>query len=135
MKTTPPFPQSTTRLGPTAICVAKDFKRIDDKSPVEEYDWERTVAEWNGTPVGFGIYTGAPWLATPNLYFVNWLTHPDYRRRGIGSAYWDFLQEKIFPNRTISSLRANARSDAPDGITFLEQRGFVSTIQYTKNGA
>ena len=29
---------------------AHDFKRIDDYTPQDEYDWERTIAEWNVIP-------------------------------------------------------------------------------------
>ncbi len=110
-----------------------DFKRIDDYTPQDEYDWERTVAEWNGKPVGYGLYVRALWLSTPDLYLIGWLTHPEFRNRGIGSAYWDHLEKEIFPNRQISSLITQARSDAPGGRPFVENRGFHQTQKTTES--
>lgn len=112
---------------------ATDFKRIDDYTPQDEYDWERTVAEWDGKPVGYGLYVRGLWLSTPDLYVVGWLTHPEFRNRGIGSAYWDHLQSEIFPKRQISSLISHARTDAPGGRPFVENRGFQQTQKTTES--
>ena len=112
---------------------AKDFKRIDDYTPQEEYDWERTIAEWNGKPVGYGLYTRALWLSDPDLYVIGWLTHPDYRNRGIGSTYWNHLKSDVFPSRRISALLADARGDVPGSLGFLEKRGFVQQQKTTES--
>ncbi len=106
---------------------ATDFKRIDDYTPQDEYDWERTIAEWNGKPVGYGLYVRSLWLKDPDLYTIGWLTHPDFRRRGIASAYWDHLENEIFPERSMTGLLVDVRSDAPDGVPFVEKRGFEQT--------
>lgn len=55
---------------------------------------------------------------------MGWLTHPDYRRRGIGSAYWAYLNSEILPQRTVSGLITDARNTIPDAGAFLENRGF-----------
>ena len=104
---------------------AKDFNRIDNYTPQDEYDWERTIAEWDGKPVGYGLCCKALWLSDPDLYAVGWLTHPDFRNRGIGSAFWNRLETDVFPSRQICALLAEARGDVPSSLRFLENRGFV----------
>lgn len=112
---------------------ATDYKRIDDYTPQEEYDWARTVAEWDGKPVGWGLYVRSLWLKDPDVYTIGWLTHPDFRRRGIASAYWDYLEQEILPTRSISGLIVGLRSDAPDSAPFVEKRGFRQIEKTTES--
>ena len=113
---------------PDSHNTAEDFKRIDDYSPQDKYDWERTIAEWNGRPVGYGLYVRSLWLKDPTLYTIGWLTHPDFRRRGICTAYWNHLNKEIIPERAISGLIADVRGDVGDGAQFLENRGFKRSM-------
>lgn len=112
---------------------AKDFKRIDDYTPQDEYDWARMMAEWNGRVVGYGLYTKALWLKEPNLYVVGWLTHPDFRGRGIASAYWNHIEKDVLPVREISALLLDVRGDVPGAASFVENRGFRRTLTTTES--
>ena len=110
-----------------------DVKRVDEYTPQDEYDWVRTVAESDGQIVGYGLYVRALWLDTPDLYTIGWLTHPDYRKRGIASAYWEHLTTDIFPSRTISGILVDTRSDVPAGPQFVEKRGFKRMLTSTES--
>lgn len=109
---------------------AQDYKHIDSYTPQDQYDWDRTIAEWDGQPVGYGLYTRALWLDAPDLYWVGWVTHPDYRKRGIATAYRHFLDNEVLPQRTVGGLMAQARSDKPDGVRFLRHSGFNELLRH-----
>ena len=80
------------------------------------------VAYMEGVPVG---YT-ALWRVQERKYRFDLLVHPARRRCGIGSALFDALAKPVegFGART---LQARVRSDATNGLTFLQCRGFVAT--------
>lgn len=111
----------------------EDYKRIDDYTPVEEYDWERMLLCWNDKIVGFGIFGKALWLSTPDLYFFGILVHPEYRGRGLANAYMSHFETAGRPNRTIDALMVSCRTDAPEGIRFAEKHGFVEQHRYVKS--
>lgn len=112
---------------------ATDYKRIDDYTPQAEYDWERTVAEWDGRPVGWGLYVRSLWLKEPDVYTIGWLTHPDFRRRGIAAVFWEHLKKEVLPSRSISALHVDVRGDVADGISFVEKRGFKQIAKSTES--
>jgi mycothiol synthase len=103
---------------------AESFKYADVTTPLAENDWLRLVAEWAGKPVGYGIYLRTFNYNVTDQYYVAFSTHPDYRRRGIASAYFDKLQHELLGQRNVSSLVTQTRSDQPDAVAFLQKRGF-----------
>ena len=103
---------------------AAEFKRIDEKSPVEKYDWIRIVAEWDEKPVGFGVHVKALWHDAPNQYSVGFVVLPEYRNRGIASTYFEKVMNEFLVDRDVSSLIAGTQSSQPEAISFLENRGF-----------
>jgi len=100
------------------------LKYTDANTPVEKYDWLRIVAEWESKVVGYGIHFRALDNDVENQYSITFVTSPEYRRRGIATAYFDRVQNEFLVDRNVSSFITQTRSDQPEAVEFLEKREF-----------
>lgn len=89
----------------------------------KELVFQRFAAEVDGKPVAFAYLSQLEWMFHPQKFHVGVLVHPDYRKRGIGSALYDTLVENLQTYNPIK-LYGTAREDWHDSITFAERRGF-----------
>ncbi len=72
-----------------------DEWKYNDRARDPKYLFRRFVAERNGTMVASGQYCEPFWSMRPGKYWVNLDVHPDHRRRGIGSALYDYLMGHV----------------------------------------
>lgn len=84
---------------------------------------ERLLAFENDTPVGAVHYGHNFEQGHPQKFWFDLMVRPDTRRRGIGSALYERLSAELAPHNPLA-YEATTREDAPDGIRFLETRGF-----------
>ncbi len=85
--------------------------------------FQRFTAEVDGECVAFAYFSQMEWLFHPQKFDLNVLVHPDFRRRGFGSALYDTLLEKLKPYNPIK-LSSFTREDWTDAVRFAETRGF-----------
>jgi mycothiol synthase len=85
--------------------------------------FQRFAAEVDSEVVAFAYFGQNEWLLHPHKFDLNILVHPDFRRRGIGSALYDTLLKNLKPYDPIK-LTGFAREDWTDSVTFAEKRDF-----------
>ena len=85
--------------------------------------FQRFAAEVDKEPVAFAYFSQLEWMFHPQKFDMNVLVHPDYRKRGIGSALYDTLIEHLQAYDPIK-LITFTREDWNDSIKFVEKRGF-----------
>ena len=109
----------------TSVTNWKSYDETRDKNFLHQ----RVMVEIDETTVGVGLYSQSAWSHQPGKYFIYCGIDPNFRCRGIGSALYDFILKKLDEIGDATLLTSNTREDKPDGIRFLEKRGFVQTIR------
>lgn len=82
----------------------------------------RWIAEQDGVVIGFGGYEAID----QGKFQLHLFVVPECRRRGVGSSLYDQVIGKLGDGTV---LRAWAREDRPEGLRFLENRGFAGEMR------
>lgn len=95
-----------------------------------QYFYQSLLVEAAGQVVAVGHMMETPWSYRPGKYALGIMVHPAYERRGIGAMLYDYIinalaKRPLPPNMLIS----NVREDKPQGIHFLQQRGFQQVMR------
>ncbi len=93
---------------------------------------KRLVAVVAGTPVGSMRYTEMSRVHRPGRFTLYGWVHPDFQRRGIGSALWDAAVAEL-RELGARSLRSWTEEDLPHAIRFLEQHGYVEMERHIQS--
>ncbi len=113
---------------PTVVSSLTDGdKRRDPKC--KHHRW---VAEQDGRVVGFAVYGQSIWEYHPQKFHVGVNVLPEYQKQGIGSALYNTLMAGLQPFNP-NKLRADAYENMPDGLRFLEKRGFKEDFRESKS--
>jgi GNAT superfamily N-acetyltransferase len=113
---------------PEYLETVDEFKH-NDATRDPKYLFHRFVAEVEGRIVASGIYCEPWWSARPGKYFVNLSVHPDYRRRGIGTALYQLFVDRLAELEPVL-LIAHTREDQPDALHFLDKRGYKQVMRF-----
>jgi GNAT superfamily N-acetyltransferase len=97
--------------------------KYEDDSWDEKYLHGRFVGEIEGSIIATGTYGEMPWMHVPGKYFVHVSVHPDFQRRGIGSALYERIVDEL-SSRDPIELTSDTRDSKPESIRFLKNRGF-----------
>jgi GNAT superfamily N-acetyltransferase len=90
--------------------------------------FSRFLAEVDGLVVGVGLCC-EPWRSRgPGKYQVNCDVHPEFRRRGIGTALYDQLTG-LLTEHGAKILVARTREDEAAGLRFLARHGFEQVMR------
>jgi len=99
--------------------------RYADRTRGEERFYQRIMGELGGKSVATAIYREPEWVNQPGLYDVQIRVLPEYQRRGIGTAIYDHIMERLAElERKPLSLVSDSREDQPHATRFLTDRGF-----------
>lgn len=109
-----------------------EFKHSDDTRDKSKL-FERLVGLIDGRPAGYGVYSEAWWYDKPGRYYLTFHTHPDCRRRGLASVYYDRVIDILQGQEPFTSIEAQTREDKPESIRFLEKRGFKQVMRYQRS--
>lgn len=130
-----PFvPADYDRLAPLFAAVYPDYPgelaetRHADAIREARYRFQRWVIERDDALIGLGEYNQEPDMYHPRKFQFNVMIHPDHRRQGLGSALYDHMTRALSSFKPIA-LYSYAREDHQDGITFLQQRGYVESMR------
>ncbi|MEZ4610380.1 MAG: GNAT family N-acetyltransferase [Caldilineaceae bacterium] len=135
-------PFAATDVEYAAVVAVNHALYADDDSNVEEmrhydssrnpdYLYQRYVLRWDEEIAGYGMLYVPYWAYVPGRYSLYIAVHPTYQRRGIGSAFYDFALEQLAQQEeAVSVVHAHTRSETPQGIRFLEARGFVQVMRW-----
>jgi GNAT superfamily N-acetyltransferase len=94
-----------------------------DKNRNPKCKARRWLACEAGRIVGYGAYDQDISDYHPQRFYVQFVVLPECQRRGIGAALYDHVMSALQAHDP-RVLRANAYSTHPQGVRFLEKRGF-----------
>jgi GNAT superfamily N-acetyltransferase len=112
---------------PDYATTAAEF-RFEDETQDPKYISQSVVAESNGEIVAFGWYEETYWSYQPGKYMISCRVHPKHERKGIGTAFYEYVMEKLVGHGATKFV-ASSREDKPQGIRFLEKRGFKQEMR------
>lgn len=102
-----------------------------DSSRNPDYLFQRYTLRWNGDIAGYGMIFVPYWSYAPGKYTIYVAVRPEYQRRGIGAAFYEEARTVLAacdPSPTL--LQSRTRTDTPQGIRFLEARGFHQVMRW-----
>lgn len=117
-------------VSPENLTALDEFKhRQQTRDP--KYLNERVVVEVDDQIVAVGSYSESEWSYVPGKYGIGIDVHPDYRRRGIGTALYDHIWAALSTHEPKPNLlTANTRQSKIDAVRFLEKRGFKPIMRW-----
>lgn len=102
-----------------------------DASFDENYFQQRFVAEAGERLVGVISMMEPFWSHRPGKYVFELDVHPKWEGRGIGSALYAKMLDALQQREPAPALLVtNTREDKPQGIRFLQKRGFQQTMRW-----
>ncbi len=108
--------------------MSAEAMRFEDSKREDKYFRKRFMAERDGKPVGYAIYSNMVWMYHPDKYFVQVRVLPEDRRAGIGAMLWDAVVRDIEPRKPVS-LFAFVEEDEPAGLRFAAKHEFVEAMR------
>ena len=81
------------------------------------------VAELDGKIVASSDIKEDAWAYEVGKFWMGITVHPEYRQRGIGTKFYDFLLGQLTPHNP-KKLMAGGEADKQEGLNFLHKRGF-----------
>ena len=115
---------------PINVAGLKDGDRRRDK----RYFKARQIVEIDGTVVAIGKYEEPAWFYKPGKYLLDIAVHPNYRRRGIATAWVEYVRPHLAALEPVPEiLIAQTREDNPGGLYLLKKHGFdcVQRLPYS----
>ena len=100
----------------------------NDKRRDPKYYFQRLVVEKDEGIVASAIYGESDWTHVPGKFFVRMQVHPDHQRQGIGTTLYDRIMSDL-AERSPTIFESHAREDRPQGMNFLEKRGYNRTLK------
>jgi len=88
----------------------------------------RWVCENAGDIVASGGYGQETYVYHPRKFWLSLSVHPEHRRRGIGTRFYDHVLTELESFEPLS-VGSSVRSDRSDSIAFLERRGFQEIMR------
>ena len=99
-----------------------------DKRRDPKYYFQRLVVESDGEIIASAICGESDWTHVPGKFFTMIQVHPDHQRNGIGTALYDHIVKDL-AERSPKIFESHAREDRPEGMGFLEKRGYKRTMR------
>ncbi len=102
-----------------------------DSTHDQRFAFERFMAMLDKKPVAYGYYREPPGSYRPGKYQIGVYVHPDFERRGLGTAVYDTifsLLQKREPAPAI--LMAYSQENKPQAVRFLQKRGFELVMRW-----
>jgi ribosomal protein S18 acetylase RimI-like enzyme len=105
-----------------------DMWKHKDDTWDKKYFHQRVMIELEGRPVAYTVYCEPAWSYKPRKFSIHCNVHPDYQRRGIGTAVYDYLMAKL-ESRNPRTLISSVRENNTDSLRFMKQRGFEIVLR------
>jgi mycothiol synthase len=100
----------------------------EDRARNPKCKTRRWIALRFGDPVGFTGYSQSLFNFDPGKFHVTIEVLPSYQRQGIGATLYDHVIEDL-QSFDLSKLRADGYANHPEGVRFLERRGFLEVFR------
>jgi len=132
MKIRPRKPEDFATIASIVTAVAPEWPvtaamlEYWEKNRDPKYYNANFVAELDGRMVGVARVGHDSWAFEEGKFILDVQVHPDFRRRGVGSALYQTLLDNIIPVNPVL-LQVHASEKRPEGVAFLEHRGYTLT--------
>lgn len=125
--------------GVAAVCAAAASKRgadADSLQDTEAHRDTRCVSRWlvalhGSAVVGAGAVMQHAEMYHPRKFAMQLAVHPEWQRRGIGSALYARILRALAPYDPLL-LRATAHDSQPRALQFLQHRGFREEMRFVE---
>lgn len=107
---------------------AAEIRYDDEHFDRTKYLFTRYVAAMNNRVVGYAEYHHMPNMFHPQKFWIWGGVHPDFQRRGIGTALYEHILSDLTALRAVRAL-TSAREDYTRSVQFLTRNGFVETMR------
>ncbi len=95
-----------------------------------KFFFQRVVATMNEKVVAQAAYGEDAWNHTPGKYTLDIIVHPDYQRRGIGSALYDHIVASLAVRTPPPTLLTTiTREDQPGALALLHKQRFAQVMR------
>jgi GNAT superfamily N-acetyltransferase len=105
---------------PSSVEFEKRFLR---DWPEEQFFSRLLMEDREGRTMATADYHHLPWSFGPQKFGLMIFVLPQVRRQGLGGRLFDFIIQDLAPYDP-ASLESQTREDWPEGVRFLEKRGF-----------
>jgi len=101
-----------------------------DQTRDANYLFQRLVVQAGDRMVAFGEYQETPWSYQPGKYKIYLAVQSDFERQGIGAALYEQMMAALAKRELKPTvITSSTREHKPQGIRFLEQRGFKQVMR------
>jgi GNAT superfamily N-acetyltransferase len=107
---------------------AEELRYDDDNFDKSKYLHKRYVAQSDGRTVGYVEYNHMPQMFHPQKFWFWGGVHPDFQKRGIGTALYEKALNDLEFLKAIRLL-TSAREDSPRALEFLQKYGFAEVMR------
>lgn len=115
---------------PDTSHTVETFKH-EDKNRDPKYLFQRLLVREEGRVIAVGVYLEPDWSYQPGKYHVYLDVRPEAERRGIGTAFYEYVMDRLAERELKPSVIASGtREDKPQAIRFLEKRGFEQVMRW-----
>jgi GNAT superfamily N-acetyltransferase len=105
-----------------------------DESRDKAYFLHRVMVEVEGQVVAVASAMEPHWSYRPGKYNLDISVLPAFEGRGIGSDVYEYLTRLLFDRSPAPILfTAGSRDDKPQGVRFLEKRGYTQTMRWPQS--
>ena len=104
--------------------------RHRDEAREKQYLFKRVLVERDGRIVASANYGESNWSHVPGKYTLYISVHPEYGNRGIGTAVYEYIVQKLADADPAPNCYATwVREDRPVALDFVEKRGFKEIMR------
>jgi GNAT superfamily N-acetyltransferase len=108
----------------------EDFKH-DDATRNPDHFYQRLVVEQDSRLIAFANMSHPPHATNPGLYRLGIIVHPDFERRGVGTAVYNQLWQTLQTCKPTPTLLAGGcYQHHKQSVRFLEKRGFKPVMRW-----
>lgn len=99
-----------------------------DQNREPQYLYQRYLIELDGQTAACAMYGETPWSYRPGKYFVDVMVRPEFRRRGIGGAFYRQVQQEL-ADKPLTLIEAETREHQDAALIWLEKLGFKQAMR------
>lgn len=112
---------------PDYLSTAEEL-RVRDGMREPKIQHVRLVGESDGMLIGAASGSNSSWSFHPQQFHLDLAVHPLHRRRGVGSALYTALLERLAALDPVR-LSGYVREDRPASLQFLQKRGYQEVMR------
>ncbi len=104
--------------------------RSHDEARNPDYLFQRLLIAVGVQTVGYALFGENAWSYQPGKYFIDIVILPDYQKKGLGTALYDFMLAELSAREPVPRLlTTETREDKQYAVNFLGKRNFKQVLR------